>query len=307
MKQTQLHIKTPVFASQPLGAMTGKSVFLKMECFQPAGSFKIRGIGLLCKECVDGGTSHLVCSSGGNAGFAVAYAGRQLGVQVTVVVPETTSGEVRCKIEEEGAEVIVRGAAWDETHAFASALSKKVRGACISPFDHPTIWRGHATLVDEIVDQVEKPDALVLSVGGGGLLCGVLQGLERHGWGDIAIVAAETEGTCSLAASMAAGQLVALDHIRGVATTLGAKQVAARAFEYAQTHRITPFVTTDEAAIDACLQFCDHHRIIVEPACGASLAAVYQRAEAIRDARSVLVIVCGGIGAGLDKLLEWKK
>jgi L-serine/L-threonine ammonia-lyase len=302
-----LHDQTPVFESPPMGEISRKSVFLKMECFQPTGSFKIRGIGLLCKEYVDCGLSHLVSSSGGNAGLAVAYAGRRLGVKATVVVPETTPSDVCHRIEQEGAKLVVHGSVWDESHAFALELSEKVNGAYISPFDHPTIWRGHSTIIDEIVGQCKKPDIIILSVGGGGLLCGIIEGLERHGWHDIPIVAVETEGTASLASSISAGKLVTLDRISGVATSLGAKRVGTRAFEYTKTNHVIPFVVSDASAIDACLQFSRDHRILVEPACGASLSVVYEKAEVIRTAHSVLVIVCGGIGVSIEKLLKWKK
>ena len=303
----RLHVETPVFESLPMAEAAGRPVFLKMECFQSAGSFKIRGIGLLCKECVDGGTSHLVSSSGGNAGFAVAHAGRQLGVEVTVVVPETTPTDVCHRIEQEGAKLVVHGFVWDESHAFALQLSEKVNGAYISPFDHPTIWRGHATIVDELVDGGMKPDVIILSVGGGGLLCGIVEGLERHGWEDIPIVAVETEGAASLASSVSAGRLVTLDRISSVATSLGAKRVGAKAFEYAKTRPVAPVVVTDQAAVNACLRFSEDHRILVEPACGAALSVVYNPVDEIGTARSVLVIVCGGIGVNIEKLMKWKK
>lgn len=302
-----LHIETPIFESLPMGEAAGRPVFLKMECFQPTGSFKIRGIGLLCKEYVDGGTSHLVSSSGGNAGFAVAYAGRQLGVDVTVVVPKTTATDVCYRIEQEDAKLVVHGCVWDESHAFALQLSEKVNAAYISPFDHPTIWRGHSTIVDELVEGGKKPDVIILSVGGGGLLCGILEGLERHRWADIPIVAVETKGAASLYSSVSQGRLVTLDRISSVATSLGARRVGAKAFEYATTRPVSPVVVTDQAAINACLRFSKDHRILVEPACGAALSVVYDPVDEIRTAQSVLAIVCGGIGVNIDKLMKWKR
>jgi L-serine/L-threonine ammonia-lyase len=121
-----------------MGETAGRPVFLKMECFQPTGSFKIRGIGLLCKECVDGGASHLVSSSGGNAGFAVAYAGRQLGVDVTVVVPKTTATDVSYRIEQEGAKLVVHGCVWDESHAFKRSMPHTYLLSIIPPYGEAT-------------------------------------------------------------------------------------------------------------------------------------------------------------------------
>ena len=90
-----LHVRTPLIESLPLSTRTGKRILLKMENLQPAGSFKIRGIGLLCEQGKRDGIGHFVSSSGGNAGYAAAYAGKQLGIQTTVFVPETTPPDSR--------------------------------------------------------------------------------------------------------------------------------------------------------------------------------------------------------------------
>jgi L-serine/L-threonine ammonia-lyase len=306
-----LHIQTPLIESFPLSERTGRRVWLKMENLQPAGSFKIRGIGLLCEQGKRDGVNRFVSSSGGNAGYAAAYAGRRLGVQTTVFVPETTPLDARRAIASQGAEVKVAGSVWDEADLEARALAEKVNGLYISPFDHPLIWRGHATIVDEIArdiaDEMDEPDAIVLSVGGGGLLCGVVEGLQRNGWQDVPILAVETEGTASLAASLAQGRLVTLDRITGVATSLGAKTVAREAFERARQHPVQSFVVADGEAIAACVRFADEHRCLVEPACGASLALAYSRPESLTGTESIVIIVCGGIGITLDKIQQWRE
>jgi L-serine/L-threonine ammonia-lyase len=301
-----LHIRTPLVESFPLSERSGRRIFLKMENLQPAGSFKIRGIGLLCQQGKRDGIRHFVSSSGGNAGYAAAYAGRKLDVKTTVFVPETTPPDSRQKIGEQGAEVKVVGSVWDEANEEALAFSKRVNGLYISPFDHPLIWQGHSTIVDEIAGEIDKPDAIVLSVGGGGLLCGVIEGLRRHGWHDVPVLAVETEGTASLAASLKQGRLVTLDKITGVATTLGAKTVAQEALERARHHPTRSIVVTDSEAVAACVQFADEHRCLVEPACGASLALAYSRPESLAAAECVVIIVCGGIGITLDQIQGWK-
>jgi L-serine/L-threonine ammonia-lyase len=277
-----------------------------MENLQPAGSFKIRGIGLLCQQGKQDGIGRFVSSSGGNAGYAAAYAGRKLNVQTTVFVPETTPPDSRRKIASQGAEVRVVGSVWDEADETARAFCSEVGGLYVSPFDHPLIWDGHATLVDELAGEVEKPDAVVLSVGGGGLLCGVVEGLRRNEWQDVPVLAVETEGTASLAASLEQGRLVTLDAITGVATSLGAKTVARGAFERARQHPVRSVVVSDAEAIDACVQFADEHRCLVEPACGASLALAYSRPETLADFESIVIVVCGGIGISLGRIMEWR-
>lgn len=277
-----------------------------MECFQPVGSFKIRGVGRLCRQYVKDGRTHLVSSSGGNAGYAVAYAGHRLNVKVTVFVPETTSTDVASRIESLGAAVKTHGRVLDETDEEARRFQKETGAAYVPPFDHPTIWAGHATVIEEAVTQCPKPDAVVVSVGGGGLMCGVLAGMHANGWGDVPVIAAETKGTHSLAATIQAGKLVKLDHITSIATSLGAKRVSAEAFAWTKKHEIIPHVVTDQEAVQACQSFADDHRVLVEPACGAALTAVYNKTAVIKRFNSVLVIVCGGIGVTIDKLRSWQ-
>lgn len=307
MTPSPLHIQTPLYENPALDNRLNKRIFLKMECYQPVGSFKIRGIGAVCQEAVDQGATHLVASSGGNAGYAAAYAGRQLGVRVTVAVPESTSQVARDRIIAEGATLIVHGEAWDETNTFAQQLVHQEGGTYIPPFDHPAIWRGNATVIDEAVQQCPtRPDVVIVSVGGGGLFCGVVEGMQRHGWEDVPVLAAETLGAESLAASLHAGERITLQEITSIASTLGARTVAARAFELAQKHPTIPAVVSDADAVDACLSFAADQRVIVEPACGASLAMLYRRADLIAPYASALVIVCGGAGVDLYQLLRWQ-
>ncbi|MEA4987445.1 MAG: pyridoxal-phosphate dependent enzyme, partial [Anaerovorax sp.] len=196
-----------------------RSVMLKMEAYQPSGSFKLRGMDRICKQAINDGASHLVSSSGGNAGLSVAYVGRKLGVEVTVVIPKTTAGFVVSKLENEGAKVIIHGDVWDDAHQYALSLADDKNTAYIPPFDHPLLWEGHSTIIDELKGQCEKqPDLIVLSVGGGGLLCGVVEGLIRNKWTDTKVLAVETFGSASLYHAVKAGELIELESINTIAT-----------------------------------------------------------------------------------------
>ncbi len=302
---TSFAVETPLWASEPLSRALGVPVHLKMEALQPCGSFKIRGLGRVCATQVAGGARRLLCSSGGNAGLAVAYAGRRLGVPVTVVVPRSTSAWARERITAEGAEVVEHGAAWAEAHAYAlSTLSEGT--AYVHPFDDPEIWAGHASMIDEAATQLQaRPGAVVVAVGGGGLLCGVLLGMQRVGWGDVPVLAVETTGAASLGAAMAADALVTLPRIDTLATTLGAATVAAEALAWTRRRPVRAWQVSDRAAVTACERFLDDHRVLVEPACGAGLSAIYDAAPPLRAAGPVLAIVCGGAGVSLALLRGW--
>lgn len=122
-----------------------------------------------------------------------------------------------------------------------------------------------------------------------------------------AVLAVETLGASSFAQSVAAGQRIVLPTITSVATSLGARQVSEHAFALTSKHHIDCAVVSDLQAVDACFRFLDDHRILVEPVCGASLAAIYDNTEQIDGWMNIMVIVCGGITSTPEQLQAWKQ
>jgi L-serine/L-threonine ammonia-lyase len=299
-----LHIETPLLESHAFDARPGAHVWLKMEALQPSGSFKLRGIGHACETYAARGARRIVASSGGNAGLAAAWAARRLGLPCLVVVPETTSPRARALLAREEAQVCVHGLSFQEANAHAQSLLGP-QDAFIHPFDDPLLWEGHASMIDEVAACGLRPDCVVLSVGGGGLLSGVVAGLRRQGWDAVPVFAVETVGADSYAQSLAAGERVELPAIASIATSLGARKVSEHAFGLARAHPIHPVVVTDREAVAACVRFMDDHRVVVEPACGAALALAYRADGALADFANVLVIVCGGATATVEQLQAW--
>ena len=200
--------------------------------------------------------------------------------------------------------MVVHGASWMEANALAQDMVTAT-DAFLHPFDDPLLWQGHASLIDEAAAAGMKPDVVVLSVGGGGLLAGVAEGLARNGWGDVRVLAVETQGADSLARSLQAKSRITLPAITSLATTLGARQVCRQAFDLSTQRPIHSAVVSDQAAVSACLQFADDHRVVVEPACGAALAAVYRRLSELDRFSAILVVVCGGVTVSLGQLQAW--
>lgn len=303
-----LHVETPLIDSPELADRAGlEQVWLKLESLQPSGSFKNRGLGHFVETHVNRGANCFVCSSGGNAGLAVARSARLCGAPAMIVVPEGTPAVVIDRLQAEEAEVTIYG----ETFADADSLTRQMaeEGGCIytSPYDDPLIWEGNSTVIDEIAAAGCKPDAVLVSVGGGGLMTGVLQGMHRHGMSEIPLIAAETEGAPTLARAMEAGHVVELEQLNTVAKSLAARHVAREAFEWTKRHRVISELVSDKEAVDACFAFADDHRLLVEPACGAALAVLYEKRPCLKEFRSVLVIACGGTGVTLKLLNEWRR
>lgn len=310
----KLYTKTPLLYSTPLSTLVGKPVYVKLDALQASGSFKDRGMAHLCATLEEDGVKELICSSGGNAGLAVATVGSKLGMSVSVIVPETTKPLVIGKLESLGANVTVHGENWNAADQLArQRVSAKETAKYVSPYDNPLLWTGHSTIVDEIVEEIPMPiGAIVVSVGGGGLLCGVLEGCERQGVKS-KIIAAETEGASSFGQAWEKGEVITLPGINSIATSLGATSVTPVALERAKAHKgsFATAICSDAEAVEACLRFAQDHRMLVEPACGAALAVAYSerlREVLFQDVEGPIVLeVCGGSGVSVELLCQWKK
>ncbi|ORY32226.1 tryptophan synthase beta subunit-like PLP-dependent enzyme [Naematelia encephala] len=313
-------IRTPLVESKRLSDIAGCRVFLKLENLQPSGSFKSRrGIGNLVRYHVQSHPPstplHFYSSSGGNAGLACVTAAYDLGYASSVVVPLSTKPMMIAKIKAAGAtQVFQHGATWREADDYlrTEVLARDQGGVYVHPFDDQHVWDGAATLIPEIQEDLrgQQADVIVCSVGGGGLFTGIAQGLGDDS--STQIIAVETLGAESLNASIKARQLVTLPGITSLATSLGATRVAERPFALAQQNNVHSVVVTDAEAVRACLSFADQERMLVEPACGASLAMAYEAklkdvcADLNKDSR-VVIVVCGGSNINLDMLAEYKE
>lgn len=292
-----LHIQTPILESQQLYNKLGKKIYFKLELLQPPGSFKLRGIGKLCQHEFSRGVQSFVASSGGNAGVAVAYCGMKLKVPTTVFIPSSSHPVYIEAMKTYGAKVIVAGTVWDEAHEAAEQFAKENNAAYIPPFDHPLLWQGHATMMNEVANQdIQKPDVVIVSVGGGGLACGVLEGLHKQGWGDIPLIAVETEGADAFFQSVKANKRIILPAVTSKATSLGAKCITERLMQWRDQHEIINVIVSDKQAKHGCATFSKEQRMLVELSCGASLSLVYSNHLVIQPFKSILIIACGGIG-----------
>lgn len=322
-KDKGFFVETPLRTSSKSKLTSNMTVKFKMENMQPSGSFKDRGIGNMIQTLSEASkVDRLICSSGGNAGLSVATIGEKIGLPVDVFVPITTLPMMIEKLKQRNANLFVGGENWNAADLIArEALSKNPSAKYIPPYDDSLIWEGHSTIIDELASSLserDRPDTIVLSVGGGGLLAGIQQGLDRHGWDQTRIIAVETEGAASYAAAKSAGCVVKLDKISTVASSLGALSVTSAVIRSSSraAQRTESLIVTDSEAVSACLAFADEQRSLVEPACGACLAVIYSARchELLQVNRNrnklgenIVVIVCGGSVVSLDLLQFWKQ
>jgi L-serine/L-threonine ammonia-lyase len=220
-------------------------------------------------------------------------------------------------IERSGAKVYQIGDNWNEANEKAlEATAKDSTSQYIPAFDHPLIWEGHSLMIDEIAAQLKEgqpeessivPDAIVVCVGGGGLLKGIQLGCERLKWNNTKIYAVETEGAASYALGVKHGKSAKLDKINSIAVTLGALKVTESVFD--TTIQTESVIVSDADAVSACLSFSNDYHMLVEPSCGASLSLLnnskYYK-KYLAKHRNILMVVCGGSAVSLELLQEWK-
>jgi L-serine/L-threonine ammonia-lyase len=162
-------------------------------------------------------------------------------------------------------------------------------------------------------DSSFAPDAIVCSVGGGGLFAGIVQGLDQVGWSNIPVLAVETKGADALNTSLECGKMVTLDAITSIASSLGASRVAEKAFEYGLRSNVRSVVLSDAEAAMGCWRLADDSLMLVEPACGVNVALCYEGrlqqalGRKLTPETKIVIVLCGGSNVTLDMLQGWKQ
>ncbi len=285
-------LETPLWklpaATLGLNLADGVEVWLKLEHLQTGGSFKARGMmnRLLANPIPASG---VIVASGGNAGIATAAAARALGVRCEVFLPGVSPEAKRAKLRALGAEVVVVGEAYSD--ALAACLARQAEsGALLThAYDQPEVVAGAGTLGREIEAQGGLPDAVLVSVGGGGLIGGLAAWFAQRS----RVVALEPERAPTLFRAREAGEPVDVE-VGGVAAdSLGAKRIGALAWEITQQQVRDALLLPDEAIRAAQLWLWKTLKLAVEPAAALPLAALQTGAYEPRAKEKVCLIVCG--------------
>jgi len=279
----------------PLWKLPGKAlgvdcaeVWFKLEHLQTGGSFKARGmLNRLLSNPVP--ASGVIVASGGNAGIATAAAAKELGVLCEVFVPEISSAAKRAKLAELGARVVVTGAAYADALQACLARQQETGALLMHAYDQPEVLVGAGTMALEIEQQGGVPDAVLVSVGGGGLIGGVASWFEQRS----RVVALEPEGAPTLFKAREAGQPVDVAVSGLAADSLGAQRIGHLAWEATEAHVRDALLLTDESIRAAQLWLWNELKLAVEPAAALPLAALHSGRYVPRADEKVCLIICG--------------
>ena len=297
---------TPCPESVALSEVTGSRVLCKLESFQRTGSFKERGarnaLLLLSRSARRRG---VVAASAGNHALGLAYHGRLLGIPVTVVMPESAPLIKVTTCERLGARVVLTGSNFEEARAHASALVERHGQTYIHGFDAPEIIAGQGTMGLEILEQVPSADAIVCSVGGGGLVAGLALAVKSVR-PRVRVIAVESRATGNFGAALRAGKPVPRTPRATLADCLATLSVGANAFAIARSLVDAVVRTTENEIALAILRMLELEKTVVEGAAAAPLAALMAgRIPSLRGKTVVLVVGGGNIDpAVLSRVIE---
>ena len=279
-------IRTPVMVSDALGL--GYPVALKLEQLQHTGSFKARGAfnTLLAGPVPEAG---VVAASGGNHGAAVAFAARALGHPARIFVPEIAGPAKIALIERTGADLTVVPGEYADALDMAQRFEAERGAMQIHAYDAEHTVAGQGTLMREWEAQGLEADTVLIAVGGGGLIAGALA------WGSGRRVVPVEPVTCrALAAALEAGAPVDVPVSGLAANALGARRIGGICHGLAAAQGVPVAEVTDVAILEAQKRLWQAHRLLVEPAGAAALAALVSGAYVPGPGERVAVLVCGG-------------
>ncbi|KWO73909.1 threonine/serine dehydratase [Burkholderia ubonensis] len=289
---------TPLLSSPALDERLEARLLIKAECLQLTGSFKVRGaFNRLLTMSESERNAGVVAWSAGNHGQALAYAGRSLGVAVTIVMP---SDAPRAKIwgtERWGANVVLYDRLTESREHIGQELARKSGSVIVPPFDDPDVIAGQGTAFLEALQDAEKvgetPTMLLCCTGGGGLIAGCALAADGSGM-DIRLHAVEPVGYNDTGRSLAEGRLVsnnpAAPSICDALMTITPGEIP---FEINKRHLGPGYTVTDDEVCEAMRVALQELKIVVEPGGAAALAAALSRPELVRG-QTVIVMVTGG-------------
>lgn len=286
--------ETPLLKSAGLSELIGASVWLKLENLQVTGSFKARGalnkvLGLTAADRAKG----IVTASSGNHGAAVANAGRHAGVVPTVFLPTTAAPIKIATIEKLGARVEFAGDDSGVTEIHARGVAERSGQVYVSPYNDPDVVAGQGTIGVELLAQCPDLDAVVISVGGGGLIGGIASYLKAVR-PTISVLGSSPANSCVMVESIRAGSVLDLPSLPTLSDgTAGGVEIGTITFPMCQRlvdHYDLP--SEDEIAAAMRLLFEDE-RLICEGAAAVSLATAIRCRDQLAG-RQVAIVVCGG-------------
>jgi threonine dehydratase len=298
--------RTPLLTSRLLSERSGYEVRLKAELFQRGGSYKIRGpmnkFALLTEDQKRRG---VICSSAGNHAQGVALAAARYGIKAVVVMAENATPSKIAATRAYGAEVVLHGTIWDEANERAKELVLEKGYTYIHPFDDLELIQGQGTVGLEIFEDWPDVQAVIVPIGGGGLISGVTLALKACN-PDIRVIGVESSGAPGMTRSVREQTLVTLDRVDCIIDGLRVKRVGEKTYDIVRQYVDDLVTLPDEQIFDAVVWVMSHMKVVPEGAAAAPVGALLQDLVRLpRGTRTVCVLSGGNVNLEQLKGLSW--
>lgn len=296
---------SPCPHSQMLSALTGQQIYLKLENLQMTGSFKERGalnrIATLTPEQAARG---VVAASAGNHAQGVAYHATKRGIRARIVMPLATPLVKVTATRNFGAEVILHGANYDEACDEATRICDAEGMTFIHPFDDPIVMAGQGTIGLELLEQVPELQAVVVPIGGGGLIGGIACAIKESR-PDIRVIGVQTSRLPSMAAAVEQHHPVTLDSATTIADGIAVRRAGDVTFPVVDKY-VDEIVTVDEDEIaSAILVLLEREKTLAEGAGATALAALIQKKTTLQAEHTAVIVSAGNIDVTLlSRIIE---
>ena len=286
--------KTPVQHSRTFSRLAGTNVYLKQECLQLTGSFKVRGamakVSKLSEEQAGYG---VIAASAGNHAQGVAYASAKKGVPCTIVMPKNASPAKVAATKSYGANVVQQGYNYDEAWEATQEMAKKEGMTIIHAFDDPDVIAGQGTLGLELLEDMPDMDRIYLPVGGGGLAAGVAIAVKERRPG-VKIIGVESKAFPAMKNSVEKGSLQSMKAGYTIADGISVKSPGKLAYEIISKHLDDIVLIDDTAIVKTMFLLMERAKLVVEPAGAASLAYLLSNGHHAGKNEGVVSILSGG-------------
>ena len=297
---------TPLVYSHHFSSKLRTNIYFKLEVLNPTHSFKTRGAANAILSLNESKRAKgVITASGGNHGLGLAHIARRLGIPALIYLPGNTPQSKVEAFEAYDVRTTLAGESWDECNQSALATAELQGMTYIHPFDDPSVMAGQATIGMEILQELDGMDAVIASIGGGGLIAGVTSAVMHQSPGT-RIYGVETIGADSMTQSYKNGRITALPAITSIANTLGARTPGERAYEIVREYVSDVQAVSDAEAVAALLDILENEKLLVEPAMSCCLAALTSGKIPSKPNENVVVIVCGG-NATLSDVDRWRR
>jgi threonine dehydratase len=285
---------SPCAHSKMLSRMTGQSVYLKLENLQMTGSFKERGaLNRIATLTVQQAARGVVAASAGNHAQGVAYHATLRGIRAVIVMPLTTPLVKVQATRGFGAEVVLHGANYDEACEEATRLCKEQGMTFIHPFDDALVMAGQGTIGLELMEQVPGLEAVVVPIGGGGLIGGIACAVKESN-PNVRVVGVQTARLPSMVRAVKEHHPVTLDPAMTIADGIAVRRAGDVTYPLVAKY-VDEIVTVDEDEIaSAILTLLEKEKTLAEGAGATALAALLQRKTSLPPGLKTAVLVCGG-------------